>query len=133
MAKVKEKNVEKKVTTKQMGEVKTPELVNEKNEVIYDGEKELETLLAENMTETKFEMPEALKEAIEAVKDEKEFNDMPENNFEEMHDKINEKIEQLEHIAGKLEKDITERMNKIVNDTKPKKSFTSFWNGIAEN
>ena len=133
MAKVKEKKVEKKNITKQVEENKLPELINEKNEVIYDGEKELETLLAENMTEVNFELPETLKEAIEAVKDEEDFKNLSNENFEEMQEKVNEKIEELENIAGKLENDITERLNEIVKNNKPKKSFTSFWNGIAEN
>ena len=133
MAKVKEKKVEKKNTTKHVEENKFPELINEKNEVIYDGEKELETLLAENMTEVNFELPETLKEAIEAVKDEEDFKNLSNENFEEMQEKVNEKIEELENIAGKLENDITERLNEIVKNNKPKKSFTSFWNGIAEN
>lgn len=143
MVQVKGKNSKKRETspktkpTNNAKDVESVKVVNDKNEIIYDGEQELKKIMdklpSSNMKEI---LPDLAKEAMDEVKKaSKVAETLDINNTDVAKIDIEKALEDLSLMEKKLEKDINERSSLLNN--KPKKNvsrfdFTTFWSGISD-
>ena len=109
-------------------------LVNEKNEIIYDGESELEKIYEKLNYKTDIELNDLSKQAIDEIKKATkliEESDPLNNNVS--NENIEAAIETLSEFEKKLEKDINDinsSLTKEQKDAMNKVDFTSIWSGI---
>lgn len=109
-------------------------LVNEKNEIIYDGESELEKIYEKLNYKTDIELNDLSKQAIDEIKKATkliEESDPLNNNVS--NENIEAAIETLSEFEKKLEKDINDinsSLTKEQKDAMNKVNFTSIWSGF---
>lgn len=130
------KKIEKPVVEEKVEE--TPQLVNEKNEIIYDGDTELQKLMDKvEVKEEDIKVPEAAQEAIDHLKNVDGLNEKVNENPEAAKAFAEEEIAKVEEIAKNLQKDIEERTAKLTNEQKSKleklqNNKRNFWNGFSD-
>lgn len=100
-----------------------PVLVNEKNEIIYDIEGELEKITKSSSPNYEIEIDNDIKEGLDFIKNGINIPKEIENNPGETVDFVEKKMEELVELKDKL----TTKKNTI-NSQFP---FSAFWNGMT--
>lgn len=107
-------------------EIETP-IVNDKNEIIYDPDKELKTIIEPLIEKTQnFEITvdDDVKEALTFLNENAEkFANMKNLDEDALKNFTEEKMGEITELKNKIEKNV--KNNKY--------NFTSFWNGVSTN
>lgn len=113
------------------------QVVNEKNEIIYDPEAEIEKVYEKLGLDNTVELNDISKKAIDEIKNASKVieNSNPENENFKNNDDINSALDSLSEIEKQLEEDINKISSTLTNEQKKAMSkfdFTSFWSGISD-
>lgn len=106
-------------------------IINEKNEILFDGEKELEKVL-EKITDVdvNLEISDSAKEGLNALKNMQDINNLPtDEDINKTIEHVNTQLRDLDTIEAKLKSDIENKMTEIKNK---QVDFTSFWSGVSD-
>lgn len=106
-------------------------IINEKNEILFDGEKELEKVL-EKITDVdvNLEISDSAKEGLNALKNMQDINNLPtDEDINKTIEHVNTQLRDLDTIEAKLKSDIENKMAEIKNK---QVDFTSFWSGVSD-
>ena len=110
------------------------QLVNDKNEIIYDGETELQKIYDKLNCKTDIELNDLSKQAMDEIKKaSKLIEESDPLNNDISNDKIEDAIETLSEFEKKLEKDINDISSSLTKEQKEamnRVDFTSLWSGM---
>lgn len=106
-------------------------IINEKNEILFDGEKELEKVLEKIAdVDVNLEISDSAKEGLNALKNMEDINNLPtDDDINKTIEHVNTQLRDLDTIEAKLKSDIENKMAEIKNK---QVDFTSFWSGISD-
>lgn len=121
----------KKVTNVSTKKIVEDPIVNEKNEILFDGDKELEKVLEKVSTsEFELDLSDAAKDGLNELKT---MSDVDELSIQEDTNKMlevaNEKLKKLDAIEEKLKENINNKSSEL---KKRGIDFTSFWGGVSD-
>ena len=106
-------------------------IINEKNEILFDGEKELEKVLEKIAdVDVNLEISDSAKEGLNALKNMQDINNLPtDEDINKTIEHVNTQLRDLDTIEAKLKSDIENKMAEIKNK---QVDFTSFWSGVSD-
>ena len=106
-------------------------IINEKNEILFDGEKELEKVLEKIAdVDVNLEISDSAKEGLNALKNMQDINNLPtDEDINKTIEHVNTQLRDLDTIETKLKSDIENKMAEIKNK---QVDFTSFWSGVSD-
>lgn len=136
MAKVDKKNNKKEIKKKvqKNDAVKddiTPKLVDDNNNIVYDGEKELQKIVdSVAIGDINIEITEEAQKGLDMIKELSNIDNLINSDKDKAVQFAKETLPKLEEIAGKLEESIKKRSGSI--NKALKSDFTSYWGGVTD-